>query len=84
MDYSDSDGEIPEVDLSIRIQPYMFEPVRQNNTTQRDVSSNSDNERESDADTDDQVEIFEDAPDAENWYYICLYLFLLLVNVWIE
>lgn len=81
MDYSDSDGEIPEVDLSIRIQPYMFEPVRQNNTTQRDVSSNSDNERESDADTDDQVEIFEDAPDAENWYYICLYLFLLLVNV---
>lgn len=81
MDYSDSDGEIPEVDLSIRIQPYMFEPVRQNNTTQRDVSSNSDNERESDADTDDQVQIFEDAPDAENWYYICLYLFLLLVNV---
>jgi len=46
MDYSNSDGEIPEVDLSIRIQSYMFEPVRQNNTTQRDASSNSDNERE--------------------------------------
>ena len=59
----------------------MFEPVRQNNTTQRDASSNSDNERESDTDTDDQMEIFEDAPGAENWYYICLYLFLLLVNV---
>jgi len=51
----------------------MFEPVRQNNTTQRDDSSNSNNERERDADTDDQVEIFEDAPDGENWYYICLY-----------
>ena len=62
----------------------MFEPVRQNNTTQRDASSNPDNERESDTDTDDQMEIFEDAPDAENWYYICLYLFLLFVNVWIE
>jgi hypothetical protein len=35
MDYNNSDGEIPEVDLSIRIQPYIFEPVRQNNTTQR-------------------------------------------------
>jgi hypothetical protein len=79
MDYSDSDGEIP--DLTIRLQPYMFQPVGQNNTTQRDASSNSDNERESDTHTDDQVEIFEDAPDAENLYYICLYLFLLLVNV---
>jgi hypothetical protein len=60
----DCDGEIPEVDLSIRIHPYMLEPVRQNNTTQRDASSNSDNERESDTDTDDQMEIFEDAPGA--------------------
>jgi hypothetical protein len=42
----------------------MLEPVRQNNTTQRDASSNSDNERESDTDTDDQMEIFEDAPGA--------------------
>uniref|UniRef100_K1R850 Uncharacterized protein n=1 Tax=Magallana gigas TaxID=29159 RepID=K1R850_MAGGI len=24
---SDSDGEIPEIDLTLRIQPYMYEPI---------------------------------------------------------
>lgn len=65
MDFSDSDGEIPEIDLSIRIQSYMFEPVCQNNDPQGDISPTSD---DSDNQSDDQMpeeDIFEDAPNEQ-------------------
>ena len=40
IDENDSDGEIPELDLSITIQPqYMFEPLRTGNVGDNEESS---------------------------------------------
>ena len=37
-DPNDSDGEIPEVNLTINIQPYMYEPMTSQNQTDDDIS----------------------------------------------
>ncbi|KAL3857965.1 hypothetical protein ACJMK2_012589 [Sinanodonta woodiana] len=45
----DSDGEIPEVNLTINIQPYMYEPMTSQNQTDDDISlepSDSDEDEE--------------------------------------
>ncbi|XP_062580770.1 uncharacterized protein LOC134242685 [Saccostrea cucullata] len=42
-DSDDSDGEIPEIDLSLKISPFMFEPVAK---LRASVSSNSESESE--------------------------------------
>ncbi|XP_061190502.1 uncharacterized protein LOC133198423 [Saccostrea echinata] len=38
---NDSDGAIPEIDLSIKIKPYMFEPIKESNVTQIENDSSS-------------------------------------------
>lgn len=43
---SDSDGEIPEINLTLRIQPYMYEPIA--SSTDRTMTNSPESESEID------------------------------------
>jgi len=57
-DLADSDGEIPDIELLVRIQPYMVEPTRSQNAEQSDESSP---ESAPDSDEENEVAHLDDA-----------------------
>jgi len=57
-DFADSDGEIPDIGLSVAIQPYMFEPTRSQNEEESDESSP---ESAPDSDEENEVAHLDDA-----------------------
>lgn len=67
-DLSDSEGETPEVDLSINIKPYMFEPVKENNQPGSDTSSENETDSEGEPDSIDHVDALQAANGVDNWY----------------
>lgn len=69
---SDSDGEIPEIDLTLRIQPYMYEPIL--SSSDRTMTNSPESESEIDqAEEEASQDLVQDSEEVtfglvDSWY----------------
>ncbi|XP_062586755.1 P2X purinoceptor 7-like [Saccostrea cucullata] len=65
---SDSDGDISKIDLSVKIRPYMFEPIKENNVIQiENESSSSSSDGEHGETGDENITADHNVANANDW-----------------